>query len=177
MSASSGSTEREINKYQDESRGSDSSYESSSKSNTSSSDSSSHDKYYSSGVLGFPLKEFQEMQRRMASRAESSSSRMSRSPNPHQDEKEEENVIYSCAPEVAFTLDMNRLTTLVGRYQIPNEFSPHLPKRGECCCSPFSDFGVYTSYLLASLRFPLNSFCRGLFHKLGIRPNQLNPNR
>ena len=60
MSTSSGSTEREIDEYQDESPGSDSSYESSSESerNTSSSDSSSQDEYYSSWVLGFPLKEF-----------------------------------------------------------------------------------------------------------------------
>ena len=176
MSASSGSTKREINEYQDESSGSDNSYESSSKSNTSSSDSSSQDEYYSSRVPGFPLKEFQEMQHMMASRAEASSSRRSRSPSPSQDEEEEENVIYSCALEVAFTLDTNRLTTLVGRYQIPNEFSPRLPKKREWCCSPLSGFGIYTSYLLADLRFPLNSFCRGLFHKLGIRPNQLNPN-
>ena len=47
---------------------------------------------------------------------------------------------------------------------------------GEQCCSPLSGFGVYTSYLLASLRFPLNSFCKGLFHRLSIGPNQLNPN-
>ena len=35
---------------------------------------------------------------------------------------------------------------------------------------------MYSSYLLVGLRFPLNSFCRGLFHRLGIGPNQLNPN-
>ena len=114
------------------------------------------------------------MQRRMASRVEASSSR--RSPSPPQDEEEEENVIYSCAPEVVSTLDASKLKTLVGRYQIPSEFRPHLPKEGEWCYSPSSGFGVYTSYLLAGLRFPSNSFFRGLFHKLGIRPNQLNPN-
>ena len=47
---------------------------------------------------------------------------------------------------------------------------------GEWCCSPSFGLGVYTSYLLAGLRFPLNSFYRGLLHRLGIGPNQLNPN-
>ena len=77
---------------------------------------------------------------------------------------------------MASTLDAGKLNTLVGRYQIPIEFRPRLPERGEWCCSPFSGFGVYTSYLLVGLRFPLNSFCRSLFHRLGIGPNQLNPN-
>ena len=40
----------------------------------------------------------------------------------------------------------------------------------------FFGFGVYTSYLLAGLRFPSNSFCRNIFHKLGIGPNQINHN-
>ena len=132
-----------------------SSYESSSK-GRSSSDSGSLDKHYSSRVPGFPLKEFQEMQHRMASEAEASSSK--RSPSPPQDKKVEENVIYSCAPEVASTLDVSKLKTLVGRYQIPSEFKPRLPEKGEWCCSPFLGFCVYTSYLLASLWFPLNSF-------------------
>ena len=74
------------------------------------------------------------------------------------------------------TLDVPKLKTLVGRNQIPSEFMPRLPEKGEWYCSPFSSFGVYTSYLLASLRFPLNSFCRDLFYRLGIGPNQLNPN-
>ena len=87
MSASSGSTEREIDEYQDMSLGSGGSYESSSESSTnSSSDSSSQDEHYSSGVTGFPLKELQEMQCRMTSGAEASSSRRSRSPSPPQDE-------------------------------------------------------------------------------------------
>ena len=116
------------------------------------------------------------MQCRMASRVEANSSR--RSPSPPQDEEEEkeENIIYSCAPKVASTLDVLKLKTFIGRYQIPSEFRPRLPEEGECCCSHFSGFGVYTSNLLAGLRFPLNSFCRDLFHRLGIRPNLLNLN-
>ena len=58
MSTSSGSTEREIDEYQDVSSRSGGSYESSSEGSfSSSSDSSSLDKHYSSGFPGFPLKE------------------------------------------------------------------------------------------------------------------------
>ena len=89
-----------------------------------------------------------------------------------QDKKdEEEKVIYSCAPEVASTLDALKLKTLVDKYQIPKEFKSCLPREGEWCYSPSFGLGVYTSYLLAGLRFPLNSFCRGLLHRLGIGPN------
>ena len=77
---------------------------------------------------------------------------------------------------MASILDAVKLKTLVDRYQIPKEFNPRLPLEGEWCCSPSSGSGVHSSYLLTGLRFPLNSFCRGLFHRLGIGPNQLNPN-
>ena len=76
------------------------------------------------------------MQRRMTYGTEASSPRRSKSPSPPQDKEEDENVIYSCAPEVVSTLDVNKLTTLVGRYQIPHEFRPRLPESGEWCCSP-----------------------------------------
>ena len=85
--------------------------------------------------------------------------------------EEEEDVIYSCAPEVAPTLVALKLKVFVDRYQIPKEFKPHLPMEGEWCCSPSLGLGVYTSYLLADFRFLLNSFCRGLLHRLGIGPN------
>ena len=108
------------------SSGSGGSYESG-EGSISSSGSSSSDEYYSSGVPGIPLEEFQEMQRRMTSRAGTSSSR--EPPSSSQDEKEEEeNMIYSCAPEVASTLDALKLKTLVDRYQIPKEFKPRLPR-------------------------------------------------
>ena len=111
----------------------------------------------------------------MASRAGPSLSRKPLSPS--QDEKEEkENVVYSCAPKVASTLDALKLKNLVNRYQIPREFKPRLPTEGEWCYSPSYSLGVYTTYLLAGLRFPLNSFCRGLLHRLGIGPNKLKPN-
>ena len=63
------------------SSGSGGSYESSSKgSYSSSSDSSSMDKHYLSEVPSFPLKDFQEMQRWMASGAKASLSKKSPSP-------------------------------------------------------------------------------------------------
>ena len=65
----------------------------------------------------------------MTSRAKASSSR--RSPSPLQDDEEEENVIYSCALEVASTLDVSKFKTLVGRYQISSEFRPRLPEERE----------------------------------------------
>ncbi|XP_030969724.1 uncharacterized protein LOC115989999 [Quercus lobata] len=164
---SSSSLEREIDDYQDGSSESDGSVDSSSCSDSS-------DEHYSSGVPGIPLEEFQEQRHRAASGSGASSSRQPSS--PPQDEEEDEDVIYSCAPEVASTLDGAKLKTLVDRYQIPKELNPRLPQPGEWCCSPSSGLGVYASYLLAGLRFPLNSFCRDLFQRLGIGPNQLNPN-
>ena len=168
MSSSSSSLERVIDEYQDVSSGSGDSYESG-EGGTSSSNSSS-DEHYSSEDLGIPFMEFHEMQRRMAFGVWASLSK--KPPSILQDEEEEEeNVIYSCAPEVASTLDAPKLKALVDRYQIPWEFRPCLPREEEWCCSPSSGLGVYTSYLLAGLRFPLNSFCRGLLHRLGIGPN------
>ena len=164
MSLSSSCLEREIDEYQDIFSGSGGSYKSGEGSTSRSS--SSLDKHYSSRVPGIPLEEFQEMQRRMAYGAETSSSREPPSPS-----NDEENVIYSCAPEVATTLDAFKLKTLVDGYQIPREFKPRLPKEGEWCCPPSFGLGVYTSYLLAGLMFPLNSFCKGLLHRLGIGPN------
>ena len=67
MSKSSSSLEKEIDKYQDILSGSGGSYKSG-EGSTSGSSSSSSDEHYSSGVPGFSLEEFQEMQHRTASR-------------------------------------------------------------------------------------------------------------
>ena len=171
MSESSSSLEKEIDEYQDVSSRSGGSYESG-KGSTSGSSSSSSDEHYSSGVLGFSLEEFQEIQCRTASGTGASSSRRPPSPlldiEEEEEGEEDEDVIYSCALKIASTLDKLKLKTLVDRYQIPREFKPCLPNEGEWCCSPSSGSSVYTSYLLAGLMFPLNSFCRALLHRLGI---------
>ena len=116
------------------------------------------------------------MQRRTAFGTRAILSRRPPSPLQDEGEEEEDDVIYSCALEVASTLDKLKLKTLVDRYQIPREFKHRLLDEGEWCYSPSFGLGVYTSYLLAGLRFPLNSFCRALLHRLRIGPNQLNPN-
>ena len=69
------------------------------------------------------------MKCRMTSGAEASSSR--RLPSPPQHKEDDKNVIYSCALEVASSLDTSKFKTFVGRYQIPSEFKPHLPEKGE----------------------------------------------
>ena len=70
--SSSSSLEKEIDEYQDNTSGSVSSGESS-EGSTSYNDSS--DEHYSSGVPGISLGEFQELQRRIASKSGTSSSR------------------------------------------------------------------------------------------------------
>ena len=117
MSGSSSNLEKEINEYKDVLSRSGGSYESG-EGSTSGSSSSSSDEHYSSGVPGFSLEEFQEIQRRMAFGMGSSSSRRPSSPlqDVEEEEKEEdEDVIYSCAPKVASTLDELKLKTLVDR--------------------------------------------------------------
>ena len=150
MSSSSSSLETEINEYRDVYSGSDGSYEGSENSKASSNSSNEH---YSSGVPGIPLEEFQELQHRMASGSRVSFSKQPSSP-PQVEEEEEEDIIYSCAPKIVSILDAAKLKTLVDRYQIPKKLKPRLPIEGEWCCSPSSGLGVYTSYLLAGLRFP-----------------------
>ena len=75
--SSSSSVEREIDEYQDISSGSEGSEDSV----DSSSCNDSSDEHYSFGFPGIPLKEFQELQRRVASGSGASSSRQPSSPD------------------------------------------------------------------------------------------------
>ena len=94
MSSSSSSLEKEIDEYQDVYSGSEGSYESSENSTASSNSSNEH---YSSGVLGIPLEEFQELQHRMASGSGISSSKQPSSP-PQDKEEEEEEILFIVVP-------------------------------------------------------------------------------
>ena len=77
MSSSNSSLEKEIDKYQDVSFGSEGSYESS---ESSTARSKSSDEHYSSGVPSIPLEEFQKLQHRKASASGASSSKQPPSP-------------------------------------------------------------------------------------------------
>ena len=74
MSSSGSSLERAIDEYLDTSSRSEGSYEGG-EGSISNSGSSSSDEHYSFGVPGIPSEEFQEMQRRTASGARTSSSK------------------------------------------------------------------------------------------------------
>ena len=94
MSSSSSSLEKEIDEYQDVYSGSEGSYESSENSTASSNSSNEH---YSSGVLGIPLEEFQELQHRMASGSGISSSKQPSSP-PQDEDEEEKEILFIVVP-------------------------------------------------------------------------------
>ena len=69
-----------------------------------------------------------------------------------------------------------RLCSLRGKYQISNKLNPRLAASGEWCCTPNSRVGIYKAYLLGGFRLPFNAFTREILHRLGVDPNQLNPN-
>ena len=74
-------------------------------------------------------------------------------------------------------IDEKRLYTLRNKYRIPDKVNPRLVAPGEWCYTPNSlSVGIYEAYLLRGLRLPLNAFAKELLHRLGIGPNQLNPN-
>ena len=87
---------------------------------------------------------------------------------------DEEETIYNCTIGIYSKTSEQRLSNLRTWYQIPNEFNPRLPIRGEWCCNSRFGIGVYKAYFLGGFRLPLNTFARELLVRLSIC--QFNPN-
>ena len=102
---------------------------SSSDSNSSDSDSNSEGNTtdeYESGVLGLPLEVIQEglrMRYESGSKAGMSA--------PSSTDKDEVEVVYSCAIGVVSKMDDRKLDLLKKWYQIPDELNPRLAVRGD----------------------------------------------
>ena len=143
----------------------------SSSSSTSDVSGGSTDENYSSGALGFPIEVVQEQLRKAFG-----SQAGSRSSVPLSNSTNEKETVFSCAVGVHSKTDEQRLSNFKSWYQIPDEFNPRLPIRGEWCCNPRFGIGVYEAYFLGGLRFPLNAFARELLVRLGLGVYQFNPN-
>ena len=95
---------------------------------------------------------------------------------PSSTDKDEIEVVYSCAIGVVSKTDDRKLDLLKKWHQIPNELNPRLAVRGEWCCQPHFGIGIYEAYLLGGLRLPLNTFARELLTRLDLGVCQFNPN-
>nr|POE60855.1 hypothetical protein CFP56_39864 [Quercus suber] len=166
ISSSSDSTKKAIDEYYDESS------DNSSDTSSNSSRGNTTDEEYVSGVPGLPLEEVQKQLRKTIGSQVGTSSSIP----PSSSLDETEVTVYSCAVDIPSKTDEERLNNLRGWYQIPDEFNPRLPVRGEWCCNPHFGIGVYEAYLLGGLRFPSNSFTRELLVRLGLGVCQFNPN-
>ena len=168
MSVASSSTDcldKAIDEYYEDSS------DRSSSSSTSDVSGGSTDEDYSFGAPGFPIEVIQEQLRRASGSQASSLSSV-----PPSNPTDEEETVFSCAVGIHSKTDEQRLSNLKSWYQIPNEFNPRLPVRGEWCCNPCFGIGIYKAYFLGGLRFPLNAFARELLVKLGLGVCQFNPN-
>ena len=82
-----------------------------------------------------------------------------------------------CAINILSKIDAERVHMLRGKYQIPKDIHTCHPTLGKWCCSSnYLGVGIHEAYLLGGLRLTLKTFAREILHKLGIAPNQLNPN-
>ena len=164
-SSSTDSLDKAIDDYYEDSS------DRSSSSSANDSSGGSTDENYSSGASGFPIEVVQEQLRRASGSQAGSPSSV-----PPSNPTDEEETVFSYAVGVHSKTDEQRLNSLKSWYQIPDEFNPRLPVRGEWCCDPRFGIGVYESYFLGGLRFPLNAFARELLGRLGLGICLFNPN-
>ena len=169
LSLSSDNVDKAIDEYTDPN-----SFSGSSDSNSRGSDNSSEGNTtdeYESGVPGLPLEVIQEGLR---TRSESGSKAGTSAPSSI--DKDDVEVVYSCAIGVVSKTDNRKLDLLKKWYQIPDELNPRLVVREEWCCQPHFGIGIYETYLLGGLRLPLNTLARELLTRLGLGVCQFNPN-
>ena len=164
-SSSTDSIDKAIDEYYEDSS------DKSSSSSTSDVSGGSTDKDYSSGAPGFPIEVIQEQLRRASGFQAGSPTSV-----PLSNPMDEEETVFSCAVGVHSKTDEQRLSNLKSWYQIPDEFNPRLPVRGEWCCNPCFGIGVYEAYFLGGLRLPLSAFARELLVRLGLGVCQFNSN-
>ena len=171
LSSSRDSVNKAIDKYTDPSSFSGSSDSNNSGSGSGSSSEGNTTDEYESGVPELPLEVIQE-----GLRTRSESGSKAGTSAPLSIDKDEVEVVYSCAIGVVSKTDDRKIELLKKWYQIPNELNPRLAVRGEWCCQPRFGIGIYEAYLLGGLRLPLNSFARELLARLGLGVCQFNPN-
>ena len=171
LSSSSDSVDKAIDEYTDPSSFSGSSDSNNSGSGSGSSSEGNTTDEYESGVPELPLEVIQE-----GLRTRSESGSKAGTSAPLSIDKDEVEVVYSCAIGVVSKTDDRKIELLKKWYQIPDELNPRLAVRGEWCCQPRFGIGIYEAYLLGGLRLPLNSFARELLARLGLGVCQFNPN-
>ena len=146
LSSSSDSVEKAIDEYTDPN-----SFSSSSDSNSSDSGSSSEGNTtneYESSVPRLPLEVVREGLR---TRSESGSKAGTSAPSST--DKDEVEVVYSCAIGVVSKTNDRKLDLLKKWYQIPDKLNPRLAVRGDWCCQPHFGIGIYEIYLLGGLDY------------------------
>ena len=171
LSSSSDNVDKAIDEYTDPSSFSGSSDSNSSGSGSGSSSEGNTTDEYTSGVPGVPLEVLQEgLRTKSELRSKASMSA------PSSTDKDEIEVVYNCVIGVVSKTDDRKIELLKKWYQIPDELNPRLVIRGEWCCQPCFEIGIYEAYPLGGLRLPLNNFARELLTRLGFGVCQFNPN-